>query len=729
MRNEFMTRRLFPIALTLTLALLIVIALDQADPGAASGPGLFQSPLNAPASLFDSPLPTPVPPQPMPSEAAQKALAYIAKRENIPAEALTIAADHPTEYPALGRKFQVVTLLDNRPEGQIYKLLVDLADGRIEEDISALLAAEAQAHQARYGKLEPALYERLQMLKDDDTVPVAVWMAAQPGQTLAEQQDAAFDALAAKYPEARAALEHSKIPWDVDDPELAEQIEAEYVAFLNTESQVRTQPLAAELERQGFTVTTYEGLPSFAIELPKQAILELSKREDVSTIYLVEAKKQSEMDSAAPTSRAPEVWSRGYDGDDVTIAILDPGNVDSSNTFLHLSPTSRPGINDPDLRNHATQVASAAASFHSTYRGIAYGATILSVGEDRTQADDILAIQWAFDEGARILNSSGGFEEDAFLRWTDRAYDYWTRQRFRLVVNAAGNSGGYIMSPGKAWNVLTVGAIEDNNNANWSDDQMWSNSAYLNPDSSHDDREKPEVVAVGKDVLVLGSNNMLYQVEGTSIAVPQVAGLAALLVDRDFHLKYYPEALRAIIMASATHNIEGPSIIVKGQGDLKDGAGAINADLADTVAYWQGTTVDPCYTSCWWRYYISNSGFPVGTDKEYLFDADQGDLIRVAIAWWAHADTPGNDYSFDRLDTDLDLRVKDPDGDYISGASSTSLDNNYEMVQFLAPQDGWHRIVVRKSRAGESSNYLGIALVRIPLPYRVYLPAVMKNYP
>jgi len=50
-------------------------------------------------------------------------------------------------------------------------------------------------------------------------------------------------------------------------------------------------------------------------------------------------------------------------------------------------------------------------------------------------------------------------------------------------------------------------------------------------------------------------------------------------------------------------------------------------------------------------------------------------------------------------------------------------------TQFLAPQDGWHRIVVRKYRAGESSNYLGIALVRIPLPYRVYLPVVMKNYP
>ena len=37
--------------------------------------------------------------------------------------------------------------------------------------------------------------------------------------------------------------------------------------------------------------------------------------------------------------------------------------------------------------------------------------------------------------------------------------------------------------------------------------------------------------------------------------------------------------MRAIIMTSATHNIEGPSIIVRGQGDLKDGAGAVIAGL------------------------------------------------------------------------------------------------------------------------------------------------------
>lgn len=73
-------------------------------------------------------------PVPKTSEAAQKALEYIAKRDGIPIETLIVQDGHPTEYPSLGRKFQVVTLIDTSPNGQIYKLLVDLADGRIEEN-------------------------------------------------------------------------------------------------------------------------------------------------------------------------------------------------------------------------------------------------------------------------------------------------------------------------------------------------------------------------------------------------------------------------------------------------------------------------------------------------------------------------------------------------------------------------------------------------------------------
>jgi hypothetical protein len=353
--------------------------------------------------------------------------------------------------------------VDTRPQGQIYKLLVDLKSGHIEEDISALMAAETQAYQKRYGKLQPALYERLQVLKDDEALPVAIWLTSGTEQSLAELQKMAFDYLAAKYLEAREAMKRFGKPIDVADPELRQRIENEYLAFL--------------------------------------------------------------------------------------------------------------------------------------------AAQIVSLG----------------------------------------------------VGNA------------------------------------------ISPPTS-----------------------------GTSHAAPQVAGLVALLIHRNSALGAWPEAAKAIIMASATHNIIGPTIIVRGQGDLRDGAGAINAALADTVAQLRADASTTCQEPCWWGDYIDNSNFPVGTEWERNFFARKGDLVRVAIAWWANADTPSNNYSFDRLDTDLDLRIKGPNGQYVPNVYSVSWDNNYEMVEFVAPQTGNYRIAVHKVRADETYNFLGIAFVRLP---RVYIPLVLKNYP
>jgi hypothetical protein len=91
--------------------------------------------------------------------------------------------------------------------------------------------------------------------------------------------------------------------------------------------------------------------------------------------------------------------------------------------------------------------------------------------------------------------------------WLDRAFDYWARQRFRLITKSAGNTGASITSPGKGWNVLTVGAYDDLDNANWTDDIIWAGSAYMNPVSDNSDREKPEIVAVGANIIALGIGN------------------------------------------------------------------------------------------------------------------------------------------------------------------------------------------------------------------------------
>ncbi len=683
-------------------------------------------------ALLNSPLPTPVPsPSPTsgPFVEARKAMDYLAQREKTAPENLVVVNEFRREASLLGRTFQAVTVLDLE-SGRFFQVLVDLNSGQVEDRV-AIEEAEEQRHRAKYGKLRPALCERLQAMRDDEVVTVTIWVAAGPGQSLAEQEVAAMATLAARYSEARAALAAGGKPMDVDDPELAERIYAEYVDLLETDLNARVQPLVATLEAQGFAVSTSTGLPAVTATLPKGVITLLAEQDDVGVIYLAEGGFRRALNSAVPTNRTPTVWERGYDGTGVDIAILEDDNVDftspggsecpsGDNCFRHPGATQG-GVSGVDW--HATLVASAAASDQGTYRGMAPGATVMSAGmQGFDYQDGIDALTWALDHGAEVVNVSGGWcTGSTQMTDIDRAFDHYARARNRLFVAATHNSpvcGNYIVaSPAKGWNVLSVGAYDDHNNSNWSDDEMADFSTWHNPDSPNDDHEKPEVVAPGVEIVGIGLNGQLVTDpnlnSGTSFAAPQVTGLAALLIDRYWSLNVWPEASRAIIMASAVHNIEGPSGILSGQ-DLKDGAGGIDAALADITAQTRWTSAtSPCTGPCWWGFSINNSSFPVGTYLYRYFNASRGERVRVAISWWSHADCPAeNNCNFDRLDTDLHLGVKDPDNQWVDNAWSASWDNNYELIEFIAPKTGQYEIAIYKERADESSNYLGIAWVR-----------------
>ena len=148
---------------------------------------------------------------------------------------------------------------------QWYDVLVDLADGSFVDDVEAIEQAEWKAHRARYDKLEPALFERLETISPDGEVPVAIWVTGRPKRS--EQE--LFTELAAKYPEAQAALERSGKPFDVGDPDLINEIEAEYVRLLEADTQERTSSLVRHLEKRGYGLLltsrciTYGGLIIF----------------------------------------------------------------------------------------------------------------------------------------------------------------------------------------------------------------------------------------------------------------------------------------------------------------------------------------------------------------------------------------------------------------------------------------------------------------------------------
>ncbi|MCD4738303.1 MAG: hypothetical protein K8R89_03475, partial [Anaerolineae bacterium] len=130
----------------------------------------------------------------------------------------------------------------------------------------------------------------------------------------------------------------------------------------------------------------------------------------------------------------------------------------------------------------------------------------------------------------------------------------------------------------------------------------------------------------------------------------------------------------------------------------------------------------------------TTSTYPAPGDwLKQSFWATQGDLIRVAIAWWSEADSPPAypTSGDDTLTSNFNLYVWDPDENLLSSGYSASWDNNYEIVEFSATKTGFYEIGAYKSLDGttESANQLGIAVLRIQLPYRIYLPVTIRNAP
>jgi hypothetical protein len=292
---------------TAALALFIVIF---------ASPSTTLLPTTQSQSPLDSPIPTlptlPSPPTLLPtplSTEAQIALNFVAEKYGIPIGQLIIVNEHRREYAELGRVFRAFSLIDAAGT-RFFKLMVDLNDHTIVEDSAAIEQAEADAAQQKYGKLEPALYNRLQTLQDNDVVTVTIMVAGDPHTSVSELEVAAIATIGAKYPEAKAAIDRGGIPMDVDDPALAATIERDYTQSMEAERAQRLAPfievrqaLSQALEAQGVAVLSSDGM-ALTAQLTKRDISAIEQRADVGAIYLYLA--EGRITSLAETGSASE---------------------------------------------------------------------------------------------------------------------------------------------------------------------------------------------------------------------------------------------------------------------------------------------------------------------------------------------------------------------------------------------------------------------------------------
>ena len=134
-------------------------------------------------------------------------------------------------------------------------------------------------------------------------------------------------------------------------------------------------PLLADLRAQGITPAYVSPLaPLIYVEMPKSAILDLSLRDDVDTVYGPHENKDA-MGTAKPTQKADVVDGWGFDGTGINVAILEDSRIEFGNPYLDPGTTRVIGGSSDD---HATATAGIIASQHGTYEGIAQGAHLLS---------------------------------------------------------------------------------------------------------------------------------------------------------------------------------------------------------------------------------------------------------------------------------------------------------------------------------------------------------------
>ncbi len=170
---------------------------------------------------------------------------------------------------------------------------------------------------------------------------------------------------------------------------------------------------------------------------------------------------------------------------------------------------------------------------------------------DEYDKDIALAIRYAVDNGAKVINGSFGKSYSPHKQWVFDAIKY-AEKKDVLFVHAAGNDGEDIDLPANenfpndsqdnkkefASNVLTVGAL--NNQYGNSVIASFSNYGTFNVD----------VFAPGAAIYATVPNNKFLYEDGTSMASPNAAGVAALI--RSYYPKLSAKQVKQILMDSGT---------------------------------------------------------------------------------------------------------------------------------------------------------------------------------
>jgi subtilisin family serine protease len=276
-------------------------------------------------------------------------------------------------------------------------------------------------------------------------------------------------------------------------------------------------------------------------------------------------------------------WDLSTGSRDVKVAVVDQG-IDY--THPELSACFDPGTKGHDFVNqdpdpmpvngnemHGTHVAGIIAAGSNNAAGIAgwanvtlYSCRALNDSGSGSTSDIADGMRWAVDHGVQVINLSLGATSSSSVM-QDAALYAWNHGV--LLVCASGNNGMRgVFFPAAYDQCIAVGAFDS--------------TGVLAQFSNYGPEQ--ELTAPGVGILSTTPGNRYYYMDGTSMASPEVAGLAALL------FSYRPglsnRQVRAILAASAIDQGEAGR-------DEYYGFGLVNAFRALSLAQLYGAELEP----------------------------------------------------------------------------------------------------------------------------------------
>jgi len=336
-----------------------------------------------------------------------------------------------------------------------------------------------------------------------------------------------------------------------------------------------------------------------------------------------------------PAIRADQT---GYTGNGVVVAVIDSG-IDFNHGDLApaiLFDDDLTGHNNPmDFFGHGTHIAGIVAgrgTNNPIFTGIAPGAQIISLKID-TPAQIRDAIQWCIDNRTHFnppiqviqlswgdTTEQPGDGTDPLSMKADDAVEAGIAVVVAVMDHDTNQNGIYELSnPEQAFNVIAVGAVNDQNTVGINDDTM---AFYSAGGSTTDGRPKPDVVAPGgqTDNPLVGIwstrsaqappghyeaiNSVYGRMSGTSMSAPHVSGTVALMLEANSNIT--PAQVKAILRQTAnlTNNLNGDAHaghgIIDAYAAVQKAQDVSSIDISQMYDSWDVST--PSRDLGWWCY-------------------------------------------------------------------------------------------------------------------------------